>query len=178
MASFEPRLSFGIVSSRGFFEKLLTEYQFFDRDHVSPIHAINCALTSWHMTDWTFNEFVSPQGLFNDIEKEKMKDGRVFVFNISALRQYQDFVIKECPELRYMSLIANGSKHCVLRNSTVVGKTVKYDGDFAYQDFSRHDFDVDRLEIENSDGTKSDFEQLLLKTIEYWRQKLEDFESI
>ena len=57
MESFNPQFSFNIISSQKFFEKLELDFKDFDADHLSARHAVNCALTSWHLTDWTYNEF-------------------------------------------------------------------------------------------------------------------------
>jgi hypothetical protein len=163
MKTFEPKFSFGIVSSRQFLEKLEQEYSDFDKDHISARHAINCALTSWHLSDWTYSEYFSTDPAFQDsIEPRK-----------SGILKYQEYLIQNCEELKYMRLIANGSKHCILRNATIKNKTVQYVGSMSYEDFNREDFDVDRFEMILEDGRKIDFEDSLLKTITFWKAYLD-----
>ena len=164
-----PKLSFGIISSRDFFLKLETEYDDFDKNSISARHAINCALTSWHMTDWTFHEFFAHLPEYTDKSKLIDKEDFKILKTISGLTLYQDSLIKNCNELKYMRLVANGSKHCILRNSQIKEKTVLYSGDFAFEDYDRRDFDVDRFQILNDNGDIIDFEDTLLKTIDFWR---------
>lgn len=164
-----PKLSFGIVSSKDFFLKLEAEYKDFDENAISARHAINCALTSWHMTDWTFHEYFSELPEYEDKEKLIDKGEYKIIKKITGLTIYQDSLIKKCNELKYMRLIANGSKHCVLRNSEIKEKTVLHPGDFSFDDFNRHDFDVDRFQIHDEKDNIIDFEDALLKTISFWR---------
>ncbi|MDB5236708.1 MAG: hypothetical protein JWR44_3701 [Hymenobacter sp.] len=178
MAAFDPLFSFGIVSSKGFLEKLTEEYKDFDNNHVSARYAMNCALTSWHLTDWTYSEFFKEDERFQDTEKTKTKQGKEYLFVVSGLGKYQDYLIKRCEELKYMRLIANGSKHCILRGSTIREKTVLYQGDFSHEEFNRHEFSVDRFEIALDDATTIDFEDVLLKTIDFWRAYLVECELI
>jgi hypothetical protein len=177
MTSFDPLFSFGIVSSKGFFEKLEEEFRDFDNNHVSARYAINCALTSWHLIDWTYSEYFKDDARFQDTEKTKTKQGREYLFIVSGLTKYQGYVIKLCKELTYMRLIANGSKHCMLRNTEIKEKTVLYQGDFSHQEFYRHEFDVDKFEIMLNDGATIDFENALVKTIEFWREYIRSCEN-
>lgn len=64
--NFKPSNSFEIENSKGFFEKLLAEWDDFDREHLNPRFAINAAITSWHLTDWTFQEFFRTDSRFQD----------------------------------------------------------------------------------------------------------------
>lgn len=169
-----PKLSFGIISSKDFFLKLEAEYSDFNKNAISARHAINCALTSWHLTDWTFHEFFAHLPEFADKEKLIDKLDYKALKKISGLTIYQDSLIKKCDGLKYMRLIANGSKHCILRNSQIKEKTVLYSGDFAFEDFDRHDFDVDRFQILNDKGDTIDFEDTLVKTINFWRTYIDE----
>jgi len=151
-------LSFEIKNSSDFFNKLIQEYEDFDKQHLNPRHAINCAITSWHLTDWTYHEFYKTDDRFQDYEKADKKGS---VKRISSLTSYQQFTLKQCGELEYMKLIANGSKHCVLNDKSLSQKTQISQGDFSPYDFNRHDFNVPRFEIEIDDNTKVDFEKSL-----------------
>jgi hypothetical protein len=100
MENFNPQLSFEITSSKHFFEKLEQEYGDFDKDHLSARHAINCALTSWHLTDWTYAEFFKNHPDFQDSEKIKRKKGKEYLIIISGVTKYQDRLIKKCSDLK------------------------------------------------------------------------------
>lgn len=159
--NFKPSNSFEIQNSKGFFKKLCDEYKDFDKAHLNPRYAINCALTAWHLTDWTYQEFFSHDFRFQDT-KDK---GKVIS---SGLVKYQKYLKENCPELEYMRLIANGSKHCKInqKHRTIISK-----GDFSPYDFSRHDFSVPKFIITNDKNEEIDFEQILLNVIKFW----EDF---
>lgn len=160
----KPRLTFQISNSEEFFNKLLQEYADFDKQHLNPRHAINCSITSWHLTDWTFHEYNSSNPEFQDSEKI---DSKGCIKKISGLLKYQQHLLKECPELVFMKLIANGSKHCILKDKSITKETKIREGDFS-TDFSRHDFQVPRFEIKISDSEAIDFEKTFLVTLGFW----------
>ena len=161
--TFKPSNSFEIENSRGFYAKLCDEFEEFDNEHLNPRHAINAAITSWHLTDWTYQEFFKSDSRFQDSKE----NGRT----ISGLSKYQDYVKKQCPELEYMRQITNGSKHCKVNQKS---RTEISKGDFVPYDFNRHDFNVPKFVIlkDNSDE-ELDFEDLLVKTKEFWKTYLE-----
>lgn len=101
--NFKPTISFAIENSKGFFEKLHSEYDDFDKEHLNPRFAINAAITSWHLSDWTYQEFFKTDSRFQD----SRENGK----NISGLSKHQEFLKEICPELEYMRTITNGSKH-------------------------------------------------------------------
>ena len=161
---FNPTLSFEIDSSLKLYNKLLEEYSDFDKQHLNPRFAVNCAVTSWHLTDWTYLEFYKNDDRFqNSFSKNKKGE----LIKISGLMKYNQYVIKQCPELEYMRLITNGIKHCILNDKSRKEKAIVHQGDYS-TDYSRHDFDVARFVIEIDENTKINFEHVLLKTIEFW----------
>ncbi len=161
-----PTLTFEIKNSKDLFNKLLEEYKDFDRQHLNPRYAMNSAITSWHLTDWTYLEHYKNDDRFQDSES-KDKTGRQLT--ISGLLKYQQFIIKQCPELEYMRLITNGIKHCVLNDQSRKEKTLIHQGDYSTE-YSRHDYDVNRFIIQLTSDNFIDFENTLLKTIEYWKK--------
>lgn len=162
--NFKPSNSFEIANSKEFFKKLLDEFDDFDKEHLNPRFAINAALTSWHLTDWTYQEFFKSDNRFLD-SKENGK-------NISGLVKYQEFLKELCPELECMRTISNGSKHCKINQKN---RTEISEGDFSSNDFDRHDYDVPVFVIINDlTNEELDFEELLVKTIDFWRKFLEE----
>lgn len=160
---FNPSNSFEIENSKGFFQKLEDEYKDFDKAHLNPRFAINCAITSWHLTDWTYQEFFKKDLRFLD-SKENGKA-------ISGLSKYQEFLKESCSELEPMRMITNGSKHCKInqRHRTIISS-----GDFSPYDFSRHDWAVPRFVIVDDHNEELDFEKLLLATIAFWKSFLDN----
>lgn len=166
----KPNYTFEINNSKSFFEKLLQEYKDFDTDHLNPRFAMNCAINSWHLSDWTFQEFFKSDNRFqNSIE---IVDGEKKLF--SGLLKYQKYLIKKCPDLKYMRSITNGTKHCISNKKNNSEKTETYIGDYNPKDFSRQDFDVARFVIKLKNGSSIDFEESLLKTIEFWKDFIEN----
>ena len=161
--NFKPSNSFEIENSKGFFEKLRAEFDDFDREHLNPRFAINAAITSWHLTDWTYQEFFKTDPRFQDSRENRR--------NISGLSKYQEFLKESCPELEFMRTITNGSKHCKVNQEN---RTEVSEGDFSPYDFDRHDFDVPRFVVTNDASNEEvDFEELLVKTMVFWETFIE-----
>ena len=164
--NFKPKLSFEIENSKGFLEKLLNEYSDFDKEHLNSRHAINCAINSWHLTDWTFQEFYKTDSRFTNT----VVDGR----RLSGLVRYQEFLKESCPELEYMRIIANGIKHCKISLNGDDAGTAVSSGDFSPYDYSRHDFLVPRFKIKLENNEEVDFENVLLETIDFWKNFIDN----
>ncbi|MCF6142505.1 hypothetical protein L1S34_14510 [Flavobacterium sp. K77] len=167
---FKPTLTFEISTSNDLFNKLLEEYSDFDKQHLNPRFAMNSAINSWHLTDWTYQEFFINDERFQNSESINKKGELKF---ISGLLKYQQYLTKLCPELEYMRLITNGTKHCILSDKSRREKTVTHIGDYS-SDYSRHDYNVTRFIIQLDENTKIDFEKTLLSTIDFWKKYLEE----
>lgn len=162
--NFKPTNSFEIENSKGFYEKLKAEYEDFDKEHLNPRHAINAAITSWHLTDWTYQEFFKTDSRFQDSREEKR--------NISGLSKYQEFLKESCSELELMRQITNGSKHCKVNRDN---RTEISEGHYSSYEYDRNYYDVPRfIIISENNKDEIDFEEILLKTIEFWKIFLED----
>ena len=173
----EPKLTFDIKTSRDFYNKMLLEYEDFCKNHLSVRYAINCAINSWHLTDWTFQEYFKDEKKYQDEKREKLKEGKIYVRIYFGLGKYQDELMKQCQSLKYMKLICNGSKHCILRDTGIEDKTKIHEGGFAYPDFDRHDYDVDRLVILDKKGQQLNFEDIFLETKVFWADYLKKIEN-
>lgn len=161
--NFKPSNIFEIKNSKEFYEKLCAEFDDFDREHLNPRYAINAALTSWHLTDWTYQEFFKSDSRFQD-SKENAK-------NISGLVKYQEYIKTQCSELEFMRQISNGSKHCKVNQDS---RTEISQGDYSPYDYDRHDYDVPRFVIlHDQTNEEIDFENLLVVTIKFWKEFLE-----
>jgi hypothetical protein len=74
---------------------------------ISAYHAYNCAVTSWHLVDWTWCS--ADAGLRASI-------GRRYRFDVPALERkglerFADSIASDCRALHICRVIANGSKH-------------------------------------------------------------------
>ena len=86
------KLSFDIRNSEDFFRKLNEDYKDYKNNPNSARLALNCAMTSWHLSEWIYHEF--------EMNKSYKK-----------VKLYQAHVKKLCPSLQIMHDISNGSKH-------------------------------------------------------------------
>lgn len=167
-----PKLTFEIKSSRDMLKKLLEEYSDFDKQHLNPRFAINCAITSWHLTDWTYHEFFKNDERFQDRETLDKKGCRKIIHGNHLYQQYSS---KQCPELEYMRLITNGIKHCILYDINRNEKTVIQSGSYS-TDYNRNQYNVPKFIIEINSNKRIDFEEVLIKTIKYWERLISEQE--
>ncbi len=85
------------------FRKLHREKQRFEKagsdnegrnDQVDA--TINFAITAWHMTDWVW---------------QRQKDALGKCLDVNCLREFQDEMRRQCPDLAVCDVIANAAKH-------------------------------------------------------------------
>lgn len=145
-------LSFGIKSSKDFFQKLQDDYSDFCKDKTSSRIALNCAMTSWHLTEWIYHEYNTQ-----------------LISTFPEIYAFQAQIKKMCPSLRILHDIANGTKHYLLtKHVPVIKETNLHQGAFS-NDFSR-DFDISTLDIELKDGSKIYFEDEIEKAVLFWKE--------
>lgn len=149
------KYSFDIKNSKDFFRKLEEHYKEFSTNEVSSRIALNCAMTSWHLSEWIYNEY---------------KETNLSTF--SKLFDFHKHIMLECPSLQIMQDLSNGTKHTkITLYVPEVQNTEKHKGTFDYTfDFS---FDRSRLNIELSDGSKTDFSIEIKKCNNYYRTLIE-----
>ena len=99
--------TFAINSSRDMLEKLKREIEQLAgsiiRQEVID-HGLNAAMTAWHLTDWTWREI---QGSIPRFRSLTASAGTP----IRELKQFQEFVKKDCAELAYCEGIAVFTKN-------------------------------------------------------------------
>ena len=102
-----PPKTFAINSSRDMLEKLKREIEQLAgsiiRQEVID-HGLNAAMTAWHLTDWTWREI---QGSIPRFRSLTASAGTP----IRELKQFQEFVKRDCTELAYCEGIAVSTKH-------------------------------------------------------------------
>jgi hypothetical protein len=102
-----PPKTFAINSSRDMLEKLTREIERFAgsiiRQEVVD-HGLNAAMTAWHLTDWTWREI---QGSIPRLRNLTARAGT----SIRELKQFQEFVKRNCAELAYCEGIVVSTKH-------------------------------------------------------------------
>ena len=102
-----PPKTFAIESSRDLLEKLKREIErlagSITRQEVVD-HGLNAAMTAWHLTDWTWREI---QGSIPRLRSLTARAGT----SIRELKQFQEFVKRNCAELAYCEGIVVSTKH-------------------------------------------------------------------
>lgn len=142
-------LSFELQTATDLLNKLEEDFQIYCNDRLSSSKAINCVYSAWHLSDWWYEESTTPP----------TEEGK---------KVYQKKLREDHAFLRFMSDLANGSKHVRLGDPKVrVASTKKHNGDFS-DDFN-DDFDISRLVMILKDGVEVDFKDELLKALNYWR---------
>lgn len=149
-------LSFGVGSTRDLLVMLLEDYEDFKRDTTSSKCAIRCAMTSWHLADWSYKEFSATLAL-----------------QYPTIKNYQNRLKTLCPDLEIMQDIANGSKHNqITLYQPKVERTEIHKGAFS-SGFSR-DFDTSSLDVHMKDGSKIYFEDIIEPVVTFWKNYLVD----
>ena len=99
--------TFAINSSRDMLEKLKREIEQLAgsiiRQEVID-HGLNAAMTAWHLTDWTWREIQGSIPWFRSLTASAGTP-------IRELKQFQEFVKKDCAELAYCEGIAVSTKY-------------------------------------------------------------------
>src|SRR5438128_2722729 len=101
-----PPKAFAIDSSRDILEKLKREIERLAgaiiRQEIVD-HGLNAAMTAWHLTDWTWREIQDSTPRLRLTERA----GRP----IRELKQFQEFVKRNCSELAYCEGIVVSTRH-------------------------------------------------------------------
>ena len=102
-----PLKTLAINLSRDMLEKLKREIERLAGSIIRQEivdHGLNAAMTAWHLTEWTWREI---QGSIPRIRSVTEKAGT----SIRELKQFQQFVKRDCAELAYCEGIAISTKH-------------------------------------------------------------------
>lgn len=146
------KLSFEIKESKDFFIKLEQEFKDLNNCPESSRYALNCAMTSWHLTDWVYHEFN-------------------YKARFPKLSDFQEDLKRQCDSLQIMHDISNGSKHYKLtRHIPKISETEMHEGTFDNTFDST--FDISGLEIIMEDGRTLLFIEEIEKTIIFWEKFL------
>ena len=111
MSPREPQLSsqktFAIDSSRDMLEKLKREIEQLASSIIRQEvidHGLNAAMTAWHLTDWTWREIQGSTLVLRALTARGKTP-------IRELKQFQEFVKRDCAELAYCEGLAVFTKN-------------------------------------------------------------------
>jgi hypothetical protein len=147
---------FNIENSRNFYEKLLEDLADFQDNPHSARHAINCAITAYHMHEWVWGDWLKTD--YATWQKLGIRDKETFLA----------WVDQNEPWFRSIQDLCNGSKHF---DRSASGKT-KASGGVDSAAFDEGAFDTLRLEIEADVLDKKEWidADILLETVvKFWR---------
>jgi hypothetical protein len=102
-----PPKTFAVNSSRDLLEKLKREIERLAGSIIRQEivdHGLNAAMTAWHLTDWTWSEI---QDSSLRLRSLTAKAGTP----IRELKQFEEFVKRNCTEIAYCEGIAVSTKH-------------------------------------------------------------------
>ena len=111
MPLWEPQLtppkSLAMQSSRDMLEKLKREIERFAgsiiRQEVVD-NGLNAAMTAWHLTDWTWRK------IQDSVPQRRILTARAGT-PIKELKEFQEFVKRDCTELAYCEGLAVSTRH-------------------------------------------------------------------
>ena len=119
-----PQHTFGHDSCRDMLDKLKRE---FNRLEVAPErediadHAINFAITSWHLTDWIWAAYEDKRLKFRG---EAADASASWGKGRNGLGDFRKYIFEREPRIRYCDPIANEAKHLVLDEKRRPGRSV------------------------------------------------------
>lgn len=125
-------LMFTIRTSGDFFENLLEEFEDLQENPLSARHAINCAISAYHMHEWVWGDWL------------RKDDSTKISLGVTDKDSFVEWIDRHEPFFRAIAQLANGSKHFsreAIRHTTMAGT-------FDYADIDRDAFDTPRLEVE------------------------------
>jgi hypothetical protein len=149
--------SFDMKNHHDLFKKLDAEFADLTNDSLSSRHAMNFALTAYHMLDWVREHELH--------FKEKSDEDQKF----------RKAVYNKCPAMKVMKDLTNGSKHVNITQYVPKVKDTKvHDGTFQDDAFQSSAFDVSALLVNMTDGTVHKFTDVAKSTMDFWAQAFSD----
>jgi hypothetical protein len=90
---------FSIDNSRDFYEKLLAEFDDYIDDMGSTRHAMNCAITAHHMSDWVWTDFLKADRALRA------------AIGVESKQEFMAWIDRQSTWFSAVQEISNGSKH-------------------------------------------------------------------
>jgi hypothetical protein len=148
--------SFSITTPAALLQKLLQEQQDFTRENcLSERHALNAAMTAYHLHEWVWGAFL----------KRRTDVQMALQFPRKGHATKADFLAwlkKQCPALVQAEQITNGTKHYC---SGI--QTGAHQGVFQRSVFQSNAFDVSYLWVERN-GTPQRAEEFISELVKFW----------
>ena len=146
-------LSFDIKTANDFFAKLRQEQLALEADFTSSRHAINAAMTAYHMYEWVWGLSVKRSSAIQNS------------LSITTRDEFRNYCLRHCPELETMQCVCEGSKHLGTTGKNVESTEIKGG---AFDSSFDKSVDVSRLQVNKSDGTTVYFDDELACVLSFW----------
>lgn len=148
--------SYEIRTTADFFKKLLDEREDFLKNPTSSRHAINCALTGWHLYEWVYNEYHS-HPFMQQFNKKK----------------FEKWLLTRDIEFKLIKDLADGSKHFYLGRSdkSLLGTYLKRKGDIVGSRPLAEDALI--LQMKFMNGAWMSFDDLFYFVTVFWYEFLD-----
>jgi hypothetical protein len=156
--------SFGIRTPTDLLNKLIEEQRDFEKSHcLSARHAINAAMTGYHLREWVWGAFVKGRP---DLHRTwRLSSGKR-----SNCKHFKKWLESQCPAFANAEKVTDGTKHFDASAIT----TGEHKGAFQRSAFQANAFDVGYLWIEQ-DGRKRYAEELIKELVDYWTAFFEKY---
>jgi hypothetical protein len=147
-----------LKSPEDLFQKLLNDFDSFERDFASVYKALDCASSAWHLTDWVYYEY----------ERINYPGG------IGLMRN--DF-IDRCNALGTMHDVITNAKHVTVSKpqSNMTQGRISFED--IYPPHYTETYGNDWLMIEFNNGDVKTMYALIAETIKFWNLYFEEKRS-
>ncbi|MCC8954394.1 hypothetical protein H8B02_13325 [Bradyrhizobium sp. Pear77] len=154
---------FDIKNSKDFLEKLYEDYADYESNRKSARLAINAALTSYHLAEWVWGDWLKTD--YATWRKLGIRDEDTF----------KAWLDKECFYFPVMQRIANGSKHFVRSEQKSTLKSGGYgEGGYGAGGYGEASL---QIEVINADGDSVwlDAQGLIEDVLIFWREFFKEY---
>jgi hypothetical protein len=135
---------FYIQDSVGFYGKMIQDYDDFVVDTSSARHAINCAMSAFHLAEWIWGDWLKND--YSTWQKLKIKDKDTFLAWVDNAE----------PWFPVIQDIANGSKHFSNRHLT------KFTNSYVEEGYVEDGYQQRLLEIETGVGGRQEWVEAII----------------
>lgn len=125
-------MMFDIEDSIGFYRLMIENYDDFVENSGSSRHAINCAISAYHMAEWIWGDWLK-----SDYSTWPKLAG------VRDKNSFMSWVHQQTPHFRTVQDVANGSKHFAAKRTAT-----KSTGSYVDNDYVEHGYQEQYSEIE------------------------------
>lgn len=112
-------MMFDIEDSIGFYRLMIENYDDFVENSGSSRHAINCAISAYHMAEWIWGDWLK-----TDYSARTKLDG------VRDCHSFKKWIDQQTPHFSVVQDIANGSKHFAAKPTETKSTGTYVDNDY------------------------------------------------